>query len=128
MPQTKNSGAVANRWGLETAKKLIASFGAVPTGRRSNEATLKNERIVIKCAAVDTNSVGVTYQMLERIGRVFGAFELEDGSFEVWSLSSTAYKAAMTPTRSQGASAGKVGIVKKSVFLTDGQLLDRVRV
>jgi hypothetical protein len=106
----------------------MALLGAVPSRRGSNEATLANERIVIKCAAVNTDSVGVTYLMLDRVNRVFGAFQLDDGSFEVRSLSSAKYRAAMSPTRSQGPSAGRVGIVKKAVFYADGSLVDRLRV
>jgi hypothetical protein len=38
--------------------------------------------IVIRCAARATDSVGVTFKMLETLGALLGAFQLEDGSFE----------------------------------------------
>jgi len=43
-------------------------------------STVKN--VVIKCAASATDSVGVTFKMLERLDSIIGAFQLDDGSFE----------------------------------------------
>lgn len=63
-------------------------------GRASNEALLNGQHVVIKCAAPATDSVGVTYQMLERLDAVIGAFQLDDGSFELWSLSPGSSRAA----------------------------------
>jgi hypothetical protein len=63
--------------------------------------------------------------MLERLDAVIGAFELENGEFEIWRLSPDIYRQEMTRTRSQGPSAGKVGIVKKRVFQEYGTFLGR---
>jgi hypothetical protein len=66
--------------------------------------------------------------MLERLDRIICAFELEDGSFELWFLKPEKYKSAMRDTASRGPSAGRVGIVKKSVFQSEGLLVTRVRI
>lgn len=62
----------------------------------------------------------------ERLDEIVGAFELDDGSFELWALTPTRYRDSMKPTASKGSSAGRVGIVKKSLFEKEGRSLGRV--
>jgi hypothetical protein len=95
--------------------------------RTSNEATLNGEKVVIKCAASATDSVGVTFRMLDRLDSIIGAFQLDDKSFELWSLSPEIFHQEMRDTRSKGSAAGKVGIVRRDVFEKSGRLLARIR-
>jgi hypothetical protein len=127
MNQDRSTGAAADRWGRETARVLARAIGATTPSIGSNECLLEGNRIVIKCAAVATDSVGVTFKMLDRLDAVVGAFQLEDGVFDVWSLTPSAFRAGMRDTRSRGASAGKVGLVCKDVFVREGRSLGRVR-
>jgi hypothetical protein len=124
--QDRASGARASRWGHETARALAARIGASSMRRSSNECRYKGLRAVIKCAGAATKSVGVTYKMLDRLEIVIGAFECEDGTFELWSLSPAQFRSSMRATRSQGASAGKVGIVARQAFAQSGRSLGRV--
>jgi hypothetical protein len=96
--------------------------------RSSNECRYNGLRAVIKCAGAATKSVGVTYKMLDRLEIVIGAFECEDGTFELWSLSPAQFRSSMRATRSQGASAGKVGIVARQAFAQIGRSLGRVAI
>lgn len=96
-------------------------------GSNSNEASYHGSLIVIKCAARNTNSVGVTYRMLERLHAVAGAFQQIDGSFEVILLPVTIFSEEMRPTRSLGASARKVGLVSRGVFESKGTHIRTVR-
>jgi hypothetical protein len=54
--------------------------------------------------------------MLLRIERILGAFEAEDGSYDLIWLGRQAFASHMTPTRRTGPSAGKAGKVRKRVF------------
>jgi hypothetical protein len=64
MPQDRESGAEAVKYGLETPRKVAELLGASKIGRsNSNEYLLKNKRIVIKCARKNTKSVWVPYHM-----------------------------------------------------------------
>lgn len=85
-------------------------------GRHSNEAMWEHRRIVIKCARFGTTSVGVTYRMLNVIDAVIAAFQLRDGSFDLFHLSAEMYKSLMTPSRSTPDAAGRVGIVTVSAM------------
>ncbi len=125
--QDQETGAAANRWGRETARALALRLGARMNGRTSNEATLEGRRVVIKCAAAGTNSVGVTYQMLDRIDEVVAAFQSADGAFVVRALSVPEFRAHLRPTRSLGPSAGKVGIVQRDAFEASGRMVSTLR-
>ncbi len=127
MVANRETGARASAWGRDTARQIARVLGATEPAGASNECELNGQPVVIKCAAASTDSVGVTYLMLDRIDAVLGAFELDDGSFEVLWLPAATFRANMTETRSRGASAGRVGIVRKSVFQVRGQRISRVR-
>jgi len=127
MSQDRASGAAADEWGRQTARALAQRLGATNPTRHSNEYLLDGKRVVIKCAGPDTDSVGVTFQMLDRLDEVLGAFQRADGAFDIWSLSPADFKEHMRDTRSRGASAGKVGLVKRDVFQSRGRSLGRVR-
>jgi hypothetical protein len=65
----------------------------------------------VRCQGTD--SVGVTYMMLDRLDSIISAFQLDGGSFELWSLSAEKFRQEMRDTRSRGSSAGKVGLVRR---------------
>jgi hypothetical protein len=65
--------------------------------------------------------------MLDRLDSIIGAFQLDDGSFELLSLSPAKFRQEMRDTRSKGSAAGKVGIVRKDFFEKSGRLLARIR-
>ena len=127
MSQDQASGAAANEWGRETARQIASRIGAVMLGPGSNEASLDGKRVVIKCAGRVTESVGVTFKMLETLDAVIAAFQLDDGSFELWSLPSDVFRAEMRDRRSRGAASGKVGLVRRCVFSSRGRFVARVR-
>ena len=127
MSQDQQSGATGDAFGTETAPLIAKGIGASMLSSTSNEATYQGETVVIKCAGPRTNSVGVTYLMLERLHKVIGAFQQDDGSFAVIALPASIYKKKMRETRSQEPSAGRVGLVSKRVFERDGESLGVVR-
>ena len=129
MPQGRESGARAVEYGLQTARKIAEKIGGKKIGMaKSNEYELGNRQIVIKCARTTTNSVGVTYRMLDRVAAILGSFEIENGTYEIYEMRRDKYREHMTPTRSTGASAGRVGIVRRSAFLDQGEFLMRIHV
>lgn len=128
MPQNHQSGTEGNAFGRSAAPKIACALGATMTRRGSNEATLDGRRIVIKCARQRTQSVGVSRLMLPTLHAVVGAFQRDDGAFDVFSLGADIYQKRMTPTRSTGASAGRVGIVTKRVFTDEGERIGTVRI
>src|SRR6476646_2514351 len=99
MDQNRESGAKASEWGHVMAKLIAREIGASGMGKTSNECKLGEERIVIKCANIETQSVGVTYRMLERLDRVVAAFRLDEDSFELWAVSPTDFRSAMRESR-----------------------------
>jgi hypothetical protein len=119
--QDADSGKKGDRFGRETAPKIAAALGAKLLNTRSNQCAYLDEQIVIKCAAKKTASVGVSKLMLNRISKIFAAFQNEDDSFEIISLAADDFKNNMRDTRSKGHSAGRVGIVNKKFFRERGQ-------
>ena len=129
MPQNRESGAAAVEYGLETARRIAKFLGAKKIGNsRSNEYDLDGKRIVIKCARTATTSVGVAYHMLKRLDAVIGSFETEAGTYELYEMAPEIYAENMRPTRSKGASSGRVGIVRKSTFINKCKRVETVKV
>ncbi len=79
--------------------------------KNSNEIRYKGVLGVIKCAKVNTNKVGVTDNMVERIDFVIGAFESKSGKFNLWKLPIESFKSAMRVT-----AEGKPNMVMRSFF------------
>jgi hypothetical protein len=115
MPQDKESGAEASRYGLECGQRIIGAIGARRVKVGSNECLLNGELLTVHCAHKKTDSIGVTYRTLERVVAVLGAFEQEDGTYVVRRMQTEQYRDLMKPTRSRG-SQNRVGIVKRTDF------------
>ena len=129
MPQGRESGARAVEYGLETAKKIAEKLGGEKVGYpRSNEYKLESRAVVIKCARITIDSVGVSYKMLSRVSAVLGCFETKEDVYDIYEMKPETYRKHMTPTRSKGPSAGLAGIVKKSAFLDNGKFLGRINI
>ena len=84
--QSKESGARANAWGRETADKIAEQLGATKINPNANEYQLDDQKVTIRCARSTTNTVGVTYKMLERIDTVIAALENDKGQFELFAI------------------------------------------
>jgi hypothetical protein len=128
MPQDHQSGIDGNEFGRTMAPKIAHAVGATMHRKGSNEAVLGEKRIVIKCARKSTRSIGVSYRMLPTLSAIVAAFQRDDGAFDVFSLDAQTYKKHMKETRSKGASAGRVGIVTKSAFTTEGESIGTVSI
>ena len=128
MPQNRESGAQANEYGRVTAHKIAEALGATPTSKTSNEFELNGRKITIRCARSTTTNFGMTFKMLERVDSILGAVEQENGTYEVYELSPKVFAENMRDTRSQGPSAGKVGLVNRSLFVSQGRYLRVVEI
>ncbi len=128
MPQDRESGAAANRYGRETSVKIMKKLGTKPISLISNECFINNRRVAIKCSKKYTKCIGVSYLMLKRLDAVIGAFETEDNVYDLYELSPKVFAKNMRPTRSKGAAAGKVGLVIQYVFVERGSFLKSFRI
>ena len=64
--------------------------------------------------------------MLDSLDSVIAAFEQNDGSYELWRMPATRFAELAVDSRSSGA-AGRVGIVTRKQFTTEGSRLRLVR-
>jgi len=128
MPQDQATGADGNTFGRQTAREIAHKIGAQMLNRTSNEAVFNGNRVVIKCAGLTTPNIGVTYNMINRLHSIIGAFQQSDGAFELFVLPVENFKNNMKDTKSLGASAGKVGVLSKKVFIDNGIELKTVRI
>src|SRR5690242_4414571 len=102
MPQDRDSGAQAAEWGKATARQIAVRLGATNLRDRSNECTLNGRPVTIKCAAPKTIYVGVTYLTLKRIEAVVGAFQADDGSFDLWEMAAADFTRMMRDAAGSG--------------------------
>ena len=123
MGQDQISGMTANAFGRQMGRTIAAALGAEPLTNNGNEFSLGGNRVAIKCAKAKTTSVGVTHTMLDRLSEVIGAFETATGTYDLYALPAAQFRERMRATRSTGPSAGKVGLVSRSVFLSEGRFI-----
>lgn len=128
MAQDRQSGLEASRYGHRCARAIAKAIGAEMIGEKSNECIWNGQQVVIKTARSQTTSVGVLYHMVDRVKAVLGAFEQDDGSYRVMELPIERCASNMRPTRSQGPSAGRVGMIDRKVFEDEGRLVGMVDV
>ena len=131
MAQNRESGAAANLYGRDCAARIAVALGARKLHGNSNECAYQHQLVSIHCARPKTTKVGATYNTLKNVSAVWGAFAARSGPYnvcEVRSLSVNDYQANMKPTRSKGASSGKVGTVDRRVFERLGSLMAQVRI
>ncbi|MFA5143298.1 MAG: hypothetical protein WC522_03905 [Candidatus Omnitrophota bacterium] len=127
MPQDRISGADADRYGSETARLIAKAIGAISISETSNEFELDNSKITIRCARKNTQNLGAPYKLLERVSAVIAALEQENGDYKLYEITPAKFKEKMRPTGSTGPSAGRVGLVSKSLFINEGKFIREVK-
>ena len=86
MTQTKDSGSEANKFGRANAVKVSNFLETSLISKISNEIEFEGDLYVIKSTRRGNNSIGVTKTMLERLNGIIGAFENENGEYELHKL------------------------------------------
>lgn len=128
MTQNQKTGATANKYGRETAVKIMQALRTSPIDKNTNECLLDGKRVVIKCSRKHTKCVGVSHRMLKILNEIIGAFETEDNVYDLYLLSPKTFNENMRETRSKGPAAGRVGIVVQKVFEEQGKFLQSVKI
>lgn len=126
--QNQKTGSAANKYGRETAVKIMQALGTIPLDKNTNECILNGKRIAIKCSRKYTRCIGVSYIMLERLHYVIGAFEKDDNIYDLYQLSPKIFNDNMRETRSKGPAAGRVGLVDQKVFEEQGKFMQSVMI
>jgi hypothetical protein len=117
MPQNRESGAKANEYGHEMARKIAEKIDAVPVSDSSNEFAYEGRLITIRCAKKGNNQVGCTYAMLKRVDEVFAAFEQEHNLYSIYEMSAALFLFLSRNSKIEG----KVGLVSINDFLKKGK-------
>ena len=123
MPQNRETGAEANKYGRETAKKIARLLGAERLANNSNEVRYDGKHCVIKCARGKNFYIGVTTKMLKRIENIIAAFEDGDGSYELYELSPDVFDENMRIGFHEN-----IGLVRKKVFEDQGHFLKTIKI
>jgi hypothetical protein len=123
LPQNRDTGAAGNQFGHENAPKVATAIGAQLVRPGSNEAHWNGKRAVIKSAGKNTNSVGVTYSMLDTLDVIIAAFQHKTGAFEVYTLPASRFADLAVESRS----SEHVGIVLKKAFVEEGQRIKVIK-
>ncbi|HWW11865.1 MAG TPA: hypothetical protein VN018_05055 [Brevundimonas sp.] len=113
MGQDAASGRAGREYGLQMGERLAALLGAKKVRNGSNEVLFGERRAVIKAAAPNNDSIGVTALMLKRLDEIYGGFEDEQGGVEVWRLSPEDFRGGMRPSPSARNRGADTRLVRK---------------
>jgi len=87
MPQNRETGARADKYGRETSQFIAKKIGAKAISSNSNAFAYQGRRVTIRYAHLRTHDVGVPYRMLDRIDSVIAAFEDKTGEYDLYEMS-----------------------------------------
>ena len=118
MSQNRETGAAANQFGKQTARKIAALLKVKRVSNVSNEVLYESKRAVIKSAHLGNGYIGVTLKMLERIKLVIAVFETIDGNFDLYSLNVDTFKDNIRIGHHK-----HIAMVRKKVFLEEGRFI-----
>lgn len=125
MPQDRESGNRARRWGYENAQKVARHLGATlinPT--RSNEAIWNNRKILITSAHHGTPNISVTIATLDRIDAIVASLQDKDGKFTLYEITPLWFRQNMRQSRSSGGS--HIMMVKCADVSSVGRIVGRM--
>jgi len=126
MPQDRESGDRARKWGYENAQNVAAHLGATLINPgRSNEATWNNRRILIKSVHYGDPEIGATPATLNRVDTIIAALQDRDGLYTIYEVSASWFNQEMSQSRSPKAS--HVMMVRCVRIRETGRVLGRVR-
>jgi len=127
MSQDKNSGRRGNEVGRligeAVAKRLNISLEP-----GSNKGKIGDKLVVIKSARIGNPQFGITNKMAEEIDEIILAKEKTQGVFELYKVEFNKIKDTGKPTRSKGASMGKVTNYRVSEVVNCGTKFDIIEI
>lgn len=94
----------------------------------SNKGEFRGKRVVIKSARLGNSLFGITNKMVEEIDSVILAREIREGQFELYISELNNIKDKGRPTRSKGASSGKVTSFSVSEIIKNGYKFDEIKI
>jgi len=126
MPQDRESGNRARMWGLRMAQIVANHLGAtLMNPGRSNDAILKNRKVLIKSAHYRVPEIGATIATLDRIDAIIAALQDRDGLYTIYEVSPNWFRQEMVPSRNPKTSHVMMG--RCSRVREIGKVLGRIK-
>jgi len=126
MPQDRETGDRARKWGFSMAQQVVSQLGAsLINPKLSNEATLKNRKILIKSAHHRVPEIGATIATLDRIDAIVAALQDKDGLYTIYEVSPNWFRQEMMPSRNPKTS--HVMMVRCARVREAGKVLGRIK-
>ena len=105
MPQDRDSGDRARKWGYAMAQKVANHLGATLINPgRSNEAIWNNRKILIKSANYGVPQIGATPATLDRVDSIIAVLQDKDKAYTLYEVTPSWFRPRMNPSRSPKAS------------------------
>lgn len=125
MPQDRDSGDRARKWGYYMAQKVANHLGATLINPgRSNEAIWKDRRILIKSANYGVPQIGATLATLDRVEAIIATLQDKDKAYTLYEVTLSWFRSKMNPSRSPKAS--HVMMVRCAELRGAGKMLGRI--
>lgn len=127
MGQDTASGRKGNQVGRAIGASVARELG-IDLQPGSNKGIFEGRSIVIKSARIGNTQVGITNRTLEEIDGVILAREITPGNFELSITNANDFIETGSPTRSKGASRGKVTNFRVGKITSSGRLLGSLNI
>jgi hypothetical protein len=126
MPQDRDSGDRARKWGYSMAQKVANHLGAsLIRPKRSNEAMWQNRRVLIKSAHYGVPEIGATASTVDRVEAIIAALQDRDGLYTLYEVLPDWFRKEMVSSRSPKAS--HVMMVRCARVREAGKVLGRIK-
>ena len=99
MPQNRETGRAAARFGRESFERVVEHLQAEAVAGRSNNASWDGKRINVKSARLGNTKIGATLNNLAWADSIIAAIQENNEYFGLYEVTSDWFRAQMRPSR-----------------------------
>lgn len=125
--QDRESGAAAGLWGRQMGPRIARHFNGKQIEKNINVFLINGNRTAIKAARSTNTQIGIYNTVFKRIEVIWGAFQTERDTFEVFSISPKLWNKYAREAAESNPNHGKLTFLNISNFRKYGELIAEIK-